>query len=369
MRSVIALGAIGVCAALLSPACGSDDGSKKAPNPYDAGGDGGSSVAGESASGGSAVDAGGEPGSAASAGAGGAAGSDGVEPGGAGAGGSPEGSAGEPASGSGGDGGSGGEGVTGNVVYASFGTKLVWIEPATGKLHEVGDMRSAQGDVTYSEVLLAYGKVPGEAWIVTPRYDATANRPAPELGKIDLCTGVVSDLVTITRAGTAPTAIESLALHPNGTWYVSTGAFAAGAQQYVTNKMGTIDVTTRVVTDLSGTVNTLQDDVDSSTFVGNALYAIDVATNLSQLELFTIDLATGTASSIAKPGFGSTTAVPLRFAYDESRSKAYGWRPSDRNLVELSLLDGTATAIGETHASTVYPNEPSQGFTVAPVCP
>lgn len=35
----------------------------------------------------------------------------------------------------------------------------------------------------------------------------------------------------------------------------------------------------------------------------------------------------------------------------------------------MSLANGTVTAIGETHASTIYPGEPVQGLMVAPVCP
>jgi hypothetical protein len=269
----------------------------------------------------------------------------------------------------GGEGGSAGAGPTGNVVYASFGTKLVWLEPETGKLHEVGDMRSAQGDVTYAEVVFAYGNVPGEAWIVTPRYEATANRPPPELGKLDLCTGIVSELGVITRVGTAPTAVEGLALHPNGTWYVSTGANPPGPNQYLADKLGTLNAVTRAVTDLAGTVDTLQNDMDSMAFVGSTLYGIDVATNSSQLELVTGNLTTGAVSSVAVPSSNGSTAVPLRIAYDDTRSKAYAWRQSDRNLLEMSLANGTVTAIGETHPSTVYPGEVTQGFTVAPVCP
>jgi hypothetical protein len=35
----------------------------------------------------------------------------------------------------------------------------------------------------------------------------------------------------------------------------------------------------------------------------------------------------------------------------------------------MSLVDGTVTAVGETHAANVYPGEVTQGFTSAPVCP
>jgi hypothetical protein len=268
-------------------------------------------------------------------------------------------------SGEGGAGGSGGEAPTGNVLFASFGTKLVWLEPETGKLHEVGNMRSAQGDVTYSEVLFAYGGVPGEAWIVTPRYDSTANLPPPELGKLDLCTGVVSELTALTRVSAAPKVVEGLARHPNGTWYAATGP----STQFISNKLGTLNVATRVVTDLAGTIDTIQNDMDSMVFVGTTLYGIDVATDNSRLDLVTANLTTGNVTIVASPTFTSGAAVPLRLAYDETRGRAYSWRTSDRNLLELSLVTGAATAIGETHASNVYPGETVQGLTVAPVCP
>lgn len=390
MKRAVGLCGLGLLAALLPPACGSEDGTKKVPHltPAGQGGEGG---AAEPASGGMAPGEGGVPGEGSKAGAGGAGG---VETHSAGAGGVPTPSeAGAPATGGanggaggsgsevlggaggsggellGGEGGSGGEGISGNVVYASFGTKLVWLEPETGKLHEVGDMRSAQGNVTYAEVVFAYGNVPGEAWIVTPRYDATANQPPPELGKLNLCTGVVTELSTLTRVGTAPTALEGLAMHPNGTWYVSTGINPANGTQYLTNKLGTLNVTTRVITDLTGTVDTLTDDMDSMDFVGSTLYGIDVNTTAAQLELVTANLTTGAVSSVATPASASATAVPLRFAYDSSRSTAYSWRQSDRNLLAMSLVNGTVTAIGETHPANVYPGEVIQGFMVAPVCP
>lgn len=370
----------------MAGACGSEDGAKTEPNKVPPGGEGGTGTAGEPHSGNAPN--GGSAGSAGSGVALGGVGGTGEEPLGGAGGAAPSGNAGEPAiggeggvageggvggesseGGAGGEGGSGGEGPSGNVVFASFGTKLVWLEPETGKLHEVGDMRSAAGDVTYSEVVFAYAEVPGEAWVVTPRYDATANRPPPELGKLDLCTGVVSGLAPLTRTPTAPTAVEGLARHPNGTWYVSTGSNPAGPTQFVTSKLGTLNATTRVITDLAGTVNTVQDDMDSMVFVGTTLYGIDVATNNSQLELVTANLTTGAVNSVAIPSTGSAAATPLRITYDPTRSKAYSWRQSDRNLLEMSLANGTVTAIGETHAVTVYPGEPVQGFVSAPVCP
>lgn len=380
MNKVVVACAFCVSAALLAPACGSDDGTKANPNELPPGGQGGQGSAGAPIQGGTAPTASGSGGSAGSGltpgGAGGAGGTKVTDVGGAG-GEVPTGSAGDPAFGGGGLGGSGGEtgasgsagsggdGPTGNVVFASFGTKLVWLEPETGKLHEVGDMRSPQGDVTYSEVLLAYGGVPGEAWIITPRYDATANRPPPELGKLDLCTGVVSGLGALTRVSAAPKAVEGLAMHPNGTWYVATGTSA----QTLSNRLGTLNGATRSITDLAGTIDTLQDDIDSMVFVGNTLYGIDVATDSSRLELVTANLTTGAVAIVASPTFGGSTAVPLRLAYDETRSKAYSWRSSDRHLLEMSLTTGAVTAIGETHPVTVYPGETVQGLVSAPACP
>jgi hypothetical protein len=366
-------------AASLASACGSDDGKKTSPDRLPPGGDGGQGIAGETNVGN--APSGGSGGSGGSAGSGaelGGAGGDAAEPGGAG-GVPPTGSAGEPPVGGvggvggegneGGAGGSGGEAPTGNVLYATFGTKLVWLEPDTGKLHEVGDMRSAAGDVTYSEVLLAYGNVPGEARIITPRYDSTANRPPPELGKLDLCTGVVSELTPLTRVPTAPTAIEGLARHPNGTWYIATGTYPAGVMQNISDKLGTLNAATSVVTDLAGMVDTLQNDIDAMTFVGTTMYAMDVSTGTSQIELVTANLTTGAVTSVAIPASASASATPLRLAYDGTRSKAYSWRQSDRNLLELSLVNGAVTPIGETHGINVYPGESVQGFTSAPICP
>jgi hypothetical protein len=377
-RSFVGVVAIGLAAVGLVQACGSDDGAKKAPRTTQPGGEGGDGSAGEQMMGGGAPGSGAVAGSAPVLG-GGVAGE--MELGGAGAGGASggagSGSGGEGGSGaeggSGGEGGlggaGGGEGPTGNVVYATFGAKLVWLEPETAALHEVGDMRSAEGDATYSEVVFTYAKVPGEAWIVTPRYDATANQPPPALGKLDLCTGIVSDLVTVTRVGTAPKSLEGLALHPDGTMYVSTGAYPPGAKQYISDKLGTLDLTTRIVTDLPGKVDTVQDDMDSMVFVGTTLYGIDVATANARLDLVTANLTTGAVTQVATPLSASASAVPLRIAYDDTRGKAYAWRESDSNLLEMSLSDGTVTPLGQTHASNLYPGQVVQGFAVAPVCP
>lgn len=377
MKRIVALCAVSVSVGLVASACGSDDSARKAPFAAagaDPGGSPGDQAGGSTAQGGR-----GGIGGTASAGAGaetgGAGGTLDAEPG-AGAGGAVGGDAGEPSVGgasggeaNGGEGGGGSVSPIGNVVYATFGTKLVWLEPETGQLHEVGDMRSAQGDVTYAEVVLAYGDVPGEARIVTPRYEATANQPSPQLGKLDLCTGVVSELATLTLTVGTLTALEGLAMHPNGTWYVSTGTFPPGPTQYLTNKLGSLSLGTGAITSLAGTVDTLQNDMDSMVFVGTTLYGIDVATGTSQLELVTADLTTGLVSSIATPTYAGSTAVPLRLAYDATRSKAYAWRSSDRNLLEMSLANGTVTAVGETHPANVYPGEVVQGFVVAPACP
>ena len=59
-------------------------------------------------------------------------------------------------------------------------------------------------------------------------------------------------------------------------------------------------------------------------------------------------------------------ARPLRFAYDASRNKAFSWRLSDRNLVELSLTTGQATAIGETHTAVELGASVINGMAFAP---
>jgi hypothetical protein len=58
--------------------------------------------------------------------------------------------------------------------------------------------------------------------------------------------------------------------------------------------------------------------------------------------------------------------VPLRVAYDGSRDKAYTWRASDRNLLEINLATGAVTAIGETHAADTYAAQPCRAFFSAP---
>jgi hypothetical protein len=368
---------LGLLAAVAS--CGSDDDKKKArtQRPGEAGESSGAGAGESNAGGAGAV---GMPGGGTSGSGGQGGGAAGMTDAEAGAGGEATvgdaGGAGGVATvgDTGGEGGAAGEGgVAGeggepqalNVVFATFGSSLVRIDPDTADVTVVNTLRSTDGLTTYSEASIAYGGVPGQALIVTPRYDATADLPPPALGALDLCTGIVTDLVELTRdTGGIVRAIEGITRAPSGVWYVSTGDLA-GPQASVTNRIGTLDVATRVVSNLSATVNTAQDDMDAIDFVGDVLYGVDLATNTTSLELVTISLADGLVAIQASPVFAAG-ATPLRFAYDASRSKAFSWRLSDRNLVELSLTTGQATAIGETHSAEELGASIINGMAFAP---
>jgi hypothetical protein len=92
---------------------------------------------------------------------------------------------------------------------------------------------------------------------------------------------------------------------------------------------------------LASSVVSVQNDTDAIFFRNGTLYGIDMAIANNRLDLFILSLTTGADIDVAAATYASGQ-VPLRIAYDESRKKAFGWRASDRNLVEINLESGAA---------------------------
>lgn len=86
--------------------------------------------------------------------------------------------------------------------------------------------------------------------------------------------------------------------------------------------------------------------------------------------LYRLSLTTGAATPVAVASGAGNTA-PHRVVYDSGREKAYGWRFSDHQLLEVNLTTALGTAIGETHPLGTYANAALRGFMSAPAsaCP
>jgi hypothetical protein len=131
--------------------------------------------------------------------------------------------------------------------------------------------------------------------------------------------------------------------------------------------VGTLNVTTGAITDLGMTISSYQDDCDMLFFHGDVLMGADVGTGANRLDLLSLSQSTGeVTAAVVNNSYGSAGATPLRVAYDASRDKAYSWRASDGNLLEIDLASGAVTAIGETHASGTYGGQPVRAFFSAP---
>ncbi len=251
-----------------------------------------------------------------------------------------------------------------NVIYASFNGMLVRIDPDTGTSVEVGQVRNAANEAqTYSDLVLTWTGNGGTAWMVTSYYQT------PTLATLDLCTGLATLGPAIARSNPNNLVVEGLATGSDGTLYVASGN-PASVSSPISNHLGTLNVTTGLITDLSATtIDAYQDDCDGLFLRVGTLYGYDVATANNLLDLYSLNLTTGAATRLLNPypTYGGTTTVPLRIAWDDSRNKAFSWRDSDNNLLGFDMSNGVATAIGPTHASGSYGNQPSPGFFVAPM--
>jgi|GEM_PF-6419445 len=249
-----------------------------------------------------------------------------------------------------------------NVVFASFNGMLLRVDPATGAGVEVGLLRNAANETeTYANTTMTWSGVGNTAFMVL-------NFANPVWGTADLCTGLVTRGMMLTRAASPSLVVEGIAVHPNGTVYVSAGQSIPNSP--ISSHVGTLNLSTAVITNLGMAAITIQNDVDLLFFKGTTLYGMDVATNNNRLDIFTVDLGTGAITNTAMPTYASNQ-VPLRLAYDASRDKTFSWRASDRNLLEIALVGNTVTPIGPTHTAGMYNNQLIRAFFVAPppVCP
>lgn len=245
-----------------------------------------------------------------------------------------------------------------NTIFATFNGVLVRIDADTAKVTVVGPLSDpAAPTQKFLDVSMHWNGSGNSA-------TAILGFMTPQLATVDLCTAKIVPGPLLSRAATANLVVEGIAWHPNGTWYVSSG----NAVSTLTPNLSTLNPTTGVITSLGGSVTTLQNDQDLLFFKDTVLYSFDVDTSANQIELFTLNLETGLDTNVATVTQSDET---LRIAYDASRGKAFGWRLGDRNLLEVNLATGVATALGETHPMNMFAAATIRGFFVAPsaVCP
>lgn len=274
------------------------------------------------------------------------------------------GAAGEAGTGEGGAGGELGLGGAGgapggplNVLYATFNGTLVRLDPETAGLVEIDTVRNAaQQGTVYPDIALTWDRLQGVARALVNPFTA------PQLGVIDLCTGLVTLGPSLTLNAVPLTNAEAFAQHPNGTFYVGSGTV-----QYLSPTLGTLNVTTGAVTAI-GSYDTTQDDADHYTFVGDQLHVLDVGSAV--YGWYRLSLTTGAATLVAEPP-GTVTTSPQRIEFDETRQQGFGWRANDRQLLAVNVVDASTSPIGETHAAGAYANAAMRGFMSAPLasCP
>lgn len=191
---------------------------------------------------------------------------------------------------------------------------------------------------------------------------------APRIGSIDLCTGAVDAGVRLRKAdGGTLVHVESIAQAPDGGFYVSVDYDNSAST--VSERVGILDLATGLVTPLPGTVNTIEDDVDGLFFIGETLYAFDIAdpANMSQFLIVNRDAGTTTVVRSVSDNY-------RRFAYEPARGVVYAWQHFTNELATVDLATGALTTIdggfpvgGFDAGSAAY----MDGFDWAPrpICP
>ncbi len=252
-----------------------------------------------------------------------------------------------------------------NVLYAHIDSTLVSVDLATGAITPIGPTNQEW-------ITLAWDDSSKLARAITGGYSPVGTGAlTPMLGTVDLCTGAIDAGVKITVDGGQVRRAEGLARNPDGgTFFIAIGRTGTGSStQYLTESNGTIDVETGAVTIL-GNHQTLQDDGDCMTFVGDTLYLMDVATANNSGQMYQIDQNTGAAMAAVNSG-----PKVLRIAYDSTRNMVFATygetNGTTRGVGTLDLTTGTLTKLGSDIANSLYPGAHFTGLMSTPphVCP
>ena len=162
----------------------------------------------------------------------------------------------------------------------------------------------------------------------------------PQLAVIDRCTGQTTFGPRVQRidGGFLPMN-EAIVQAADGGFYVGTDW--NGSNNFLSERIGTLDLTTGVVTPLSGMLNTLQDDSDGMMLIDGELYSVDVQQPNNRVDIERIDPATG----MTQGRLHRLSPSYVRFAWDPERRLLFAYDDVTRNLSEI-FPDGGARVRG-----------------------
>lgn len=256
-------------------------------------------------------------------------------------------------------------GIQPRFIYTLMAGDLVQVNLDTGTHETIG----ATG---HTFVSLAWDNIANVARVI---YDINMpGESTAKVGTIDLCTGVITPGVTLHIGAMDLTYAEGFAQDPaTGTFWVSYPTVGAG-NQYATNRVGTVDVTTGEVT-FVGTVTSEQNDVDSMTFVDGAIIFADVARSTPTTEVYRATPPTsGTAMTQTLIVRAPTDAI-TRIAYDANNDQVLVLNAvttsMDRHAAVMNRETGETTRLIPSLDASVYPGASYFAMLVAPppVCP
>ena len=245
-------------------------------------------------------------------------------------------------------------------LYGTIGSYLVEVDPDTGDASEVA-MLSGPID---SVGPLAFDPNTGILYTIA----RAGGNHKPRLAKIDRCTGEVTVIGQITLPGSIVYFAEGLAIHSDGTIYVSmsiNGDFNPGSDYY-SETLATVDPDTAVATQLATITGTVQKEADGLEFVGETLYATDDPGS-GPTNIYTLNIGTGVATykgTLSNPRFNNVNDMAYNFT-----SGLFGFDPGaytnghPRYLCTISTPGtATATAIGITHTAAEFGSELMRGL-------
>lgn len=244
------------------------------------------------------------------------------------------------------------------ALFAHIDETLFSVNLTTGALTSVGETGQEW-------IVLAWDDAAKVARVITGVYSPVGGGATPKLGTIDLCTGTITDGPALTENESAVRRAEGLARDPeSGEFWITYGKSGTGAPtQYLSERIGKVDVSTGEITDV-GALNTIQDDGDGLHFVDGELLTLDIATDLTQGTLYSVNETTGATTVKSNPG-----PTVLRIAYAPDTETVYAARGStnfmDRGVGTLNIESGTFTAIGDGIDNAEFPGLQFNGLIAA----
>ena len=234
----------------------------------------------------------------------------------------------------------------GNVLYGIIGTYLVTIDENTG---DAIDVATLSGDTTGLMQDIAFDWQNGVLYGLA-RTSSTDRTPL--LTTIDVCTGEVSIVGTITLTDETVYLAEGLAIDDQGTMYVSMSINGEPPSDYYSETLVTVnpaDAVATLVGTISGTSSTVEDEADALECVDGTLYAVDDPGS-GPSEVFTINTSTAVATSqgsLSSPRFNNIGDM----AFNPDSDLLYGFDPGAQSMT----YDRYLCTIGQTATTSASP--------------